>query len=946
MQWLVPHIASTDRVSSVWASRELLYDSDLNALYYGDGASSGGILLATGTAAGITPAISGSNGSFTFSTVSFGNLNGLSFYSSNGSIVGSYSVPSVTQFLNTSQSSLFQLTADNSLSLGTGYTTHTHSQYINTSNSSLFRLTADNSLLQFTSNTSNITSNALNTSVSSLFLTSQSNQAFSASGGSSNFQTLVFNNANGLTFSNNGGSIQASYTVPNAGSSLNISAGTTSNNLIALTLNNSNGISFGLNGSVLTATVKTDYQTSGNYLTTAMASNRGTDFVQATAAFAGTNASGTIASNGISVSVNAQSSVPQNASLYGLGNTTQNSSTVLSLNALSFNGLGGNTVGYSNGSIQISGVTTNGLISTAMESGAGSRFVNTSAGLNLTNISATLASNSISLSVAAPVTTAGLISAIKVSAGTLSSNRTDLTFNNSNGVSFGLETNGIITATVATNYQSQGAYLTTAALSNHSHNFATTTTNGVSIIVATTNSNGATIAVPSFLTTAQPVGAYLTTAAQSNQVVNSLNGSTGQISLNVGSSLSASTNGSSITFGLASNITTALQPAGAYLTTAALSQDSSRYAGTNGAITGGSITVNTSGVSINLPAYLTTAMQSASSSNFAGIGSAITNGTMTFGTGGLSLNLSNHLTTAMLSNASTQFVQANAAFAGTNASGTIASNGISISIAAPGGGLTLSSWQNNNFLGNSTLGTMGQSTSVLGNCYIPDYISMQYLRRPMSISFVTTSGGTSNGATGRGLWYNTLDAAIFVPNTGASSLSYSRVSYTSVGVTQEYSFSANATAGSQYSISYSFTFPCLTNSTSLYNTSTAVSTSNLQLLSTPPSNMGGIRYLDIPWNTSVTPGNYVFVFGNSSSGATSGFSAMSSLRMNTISFFLISQINSGIHRWGSNQNNSAVFGAGSYSIAGGATTASLDATRITTRASQAFDFFQLVGSTV
>lgn len=45
----------------------------------------------------------------------------------------------------------------------------------------------------------------------------------------------------------------------------------------------------------------------GNYLTTAMASNRGSDFVQAAAAFAGTNASGTIASNGISVSVAAPS---------------------------------------------------------------------------------------------------------------------------------------------------------------------------------------------------------------------------------------------------------------------------------------------------------------------------------------------------------------------------------------------------------------------------------------------------------------------------------------------------------------------------------------------------------------------------------------------------------------------------------------------------------------
>lgn len=40
-------------------------------------------------------ALSGSNGSFTFQTATFGNLNGMSFYTSNGSLVGSYTVPSV-----------------------------------------------------------------------------------------------------------------------------------------------------------------------------------------------------------------------------------------------------------------------------------------------------------------------------------------------------------------------------------------------------------------------------------------------------------------------------------------------------------------------------------------------------------------------------------------------------------------------------------------------------------------------------------------------------------------------------------------------------------------------------------------------------------------------------------------------------------------------------------
>ena len=236
MQWLIPHIASSDRVSSVWSSREFLYDSDSDLLYYGDGATLGGVSLATGGGGGVA-AVSGTNGSFTYSTLTVGALNGITFYTSNGSLVASYDSTQFqqsslmtnylgttytshthSQYLNTSQSSLFQqtsntsnitsnafpksqstlfeqtslmtnylgtaatqsfrftsndsqllftsqsslfqATSDNSLSLGTTYTSHTHSQYINTSQSSLF---------QQTSNTSNITSNALNTSQSSLF---------------------------------------------------------------------------------------------------------------------------------------------------------------------------------------------------------------------------------------------------------------------------------------------------------------------------------------------------------------------------------------------------------------------------------------------------------------------------------------------------------------------------------------------------------------------------------------------------------------------------------------------------------------------------------------------------------------------------------------------------------------------------------------------------------
>jgi hypothetical protein len=131
--------------------------------------------------------------------------------------------------------------------------------------------------------------------------------AISAGANSQNTGTIIFANANGMTFGlSNNGSMTASYTVPSTAgllSNINISAGTASNNLSAMTLANSNGISFGLNGSVVTATVKTDYQSSNaNYLT--------------------------IQSN-------------QTMGLYAASNTTgQSSSTTIDARSLSFEGAG------------------------------------------------------------------------------------------------------------------------------------------------------------------------------------------------------------------------------------------------------------------------------------------------------------------------------------------------------------------------------------------------------------------------------------------------------------------------------------------------------------------------------------------------------------------------------------------------------------------------------
>lgn len=117
-----------------------------------------------------------------------------------------------------------------------------------------------------------------------------------------------------LSGSTNAGSMSITISAGAAGGSVNFSAGTTSGNLASVVFSNSNGVSFGLNGSTVTG------------------------------------------------SVAAQSN--QSVGLYALGNTTQNSSTTLDARTLSFNALGAMTMGYSNGSIQVSAPATSSLSAT------------------------------------------------------------------------------------------------------------------------------------------------------------------------------------------------------------------------------------------------------------------------------------------------------------------------------------------------------------------------------------------------------------------------------------------------------------------------------------------------------------------------------------------------------------------------------------------------------
>jgi len=166
--------------------------------------------------------------------------------------------------------------------------------------------------------------------------------------------TVVYSNSNNITFGMSGSSrVTASY-------AFNISAGTTSNNLNSISFSNGSNVSFGLNAGTLTASVATSL--------TAVNISAGTtsNNVSQLSFSNGSGVSFGINSNTITASVAAQTN--QSVGLYALGNTTQNSSTTLDARTLSYNALGAMTMGYSNGSIQVSAPATSSLSATGMVS--------------------------------------------------------------------------------------------------------------------------------------------------------------------------------------------------------------------------------------------------------------------------------------------------------------------------------------------------------------------------------------------------------------------------------------------------------------------------------------------------------------------------------------------------------------------------------------------------
>lgn len=732
--------------------------------------------------------------------------------------------------------------------------------------------------------------------------------------------TAVFSNSNGISFGVNGNTVTASYNstqfqttgnylttamLSNAVtiSNINISGGTTSSNLSNFKLIDSNGVSWSVDtGSKIYATVKTDYQTSGAYLTTADLSQNSSKYIQ-------------------------------NWKLTGNSAGTQSSAQGTDLWLAGGNGV---TISGSSNTLSFS-VATNyqsqgAYLTTAMQSNA--------------------------------VT----ISNVNISAGTTSTNASAFTFSNSNGLAFGLGTGanvGVVTGsyTVPTVTNSSFSVQDSATTINPVNRIAFSTGNNITLSLST-GASSVTVGVSHNLAgTSTGFGgnlisgsmthnssglnlslnhpAWLTTAAlsgdSSKYVQNwKLTGNT--------AGTTSSANGTDLWFSGGNNVTISgssgslVFSVGNYITTARASTDA---VGLNTALTAGPLawTVNSSGISLNASSAAGT------TSGFAG---ANISGSITHNTAGINLSLSvaaqSNQTLGMYAlgnttqNSSTTFdartagsfnalgamtmgfsngsiqvsapatsslVGVGAITISTNGStisisgGTVASAPVGVSAGTTSNSLSQIVFSNSNGVSFGLNGsTITGSAGVMGSWYqnvdgwngmvtggsaitqtsgssmfiqpffLPYSISAGYFRFLASFndSAVGTAGTTSANTSFSAERYSTFGLVIYSQGVGASSRSIQSVGSTSAGLTGRTVYTAGA-QGSQYTMSVLKTFPNSGAAAGNYNTSYAVSSASIVISSNSNTLFTGPRFLDVSFATSFAPGNYWLGIGHSTNSA-------------------------------------------------------------------------------
>lgn len=228
--------------------------------------------------------------------------------------------------------------------------------------------------------------------------------------------------------------------------------------------------------------------------------------------------------------------------------------------------------------------------------------------------------------------------------------------------------------------------------------------------------------------------------------------------------------------------------------------------------------------------------------------------------------------------------------------------------------------------------------------FLPQPGSFSYIRIPALMTTNSTTIATSNASRNvSGQVLSTWNAVVYSLGTGASSNSLQSVAKGQGFWTQLNSLSITG-AGTQYSVTLSFAYvkegaaSNLTTQYSISNTNYSLTTNQIGTL------FSSLRWIDIPFAASLSAGPYWLVFGYSSSAATNSAGNWSNCYGGRYSnHYGVSQANSWWEEMGNTAGSSGGYlMAGSFSTAGGGTTASLDLSNISSSASNVMPYFQML----
>lgn len=730
---------------------------------------------------------------------------------------------------------------------------------------------------------------------------------------------IVLSAGNNITFSGIQGANIATVRIDGGaggGGSLNVSAGSTSNNLTNLVFADGSGVTFGLDGSTITAAVRTNYAGTGT-------------------TFGGTNISGSITQNSDGIQL----------SLSGLAAlTSQSNQNITAANGgfafqtLSFSNTQGVSFATSAGSAIIGSVETSyvrpGFTST------------TTAG---TAIVGTLSTNGLSIGVPAFLTTARA-SNDAIGLNTAQSNVTWTV--NSSGLS--LDARG---------------YVGTG-----------TTFNGASISGSmTVNSVGVQLSMS--------VGAYLT--SQSNQNVTAANGGFAFQTLsfsNLNGVSFGTSAGSAITASYtAAVVSNAIQSVGSATgsgtNTSRFAADDHVHAGvfsmgvSNLGNTDGNTRVDvgrfvfrgsdnvtisqvTAANALNTLIFLAgaggggTALTGYATSNTT-VGTSFTAALSSLifkGQGAASVGVSNGAVIIDAPNAAAGNVTFSAGTSSAGLASVVFSgkNGFSFDMngsTISGGPLMQSYWNNGPQISNTTGPITQANTLYVQGFQLPYPVSLDYIRLLASFSANSSSAATSATTSLSGTYIQPFCLVIYTLGSGASSNSFMSVGSTSGVLRNSNTITANVN-GSQWSSGATYEY-FDRGSVLSFTTSAAVTQSRFDYSSAHLSDFTGLRYLDIPFATSLPEGAYWIAFGgNQEAAGNAALRGMSNVFQNVQ---INRQINSAWNRiaTATNSSNLANFGLGSFTIPAANTTtaistASLPLANISSAASHPYRLFEMV----